>query len=186
MPRTYDAVAEEVAPLLVHLGEVGVAPEVHRAVERWEEPEFLNEGIDAEVPYGATVRLEIEEVPGERWSTALVDRDLDEAVDVARQVGEHAGYIAGRVAHRDLHADNVWVDGDRPVITDWGMAYREDAGADDMQRLIDHTGDVLEREGLEDRYGPVREAYVDGFRDRAGADWGVTGEELRADYEALF
>lgn len=143
-------------------------------------------GID--VPDRTNVEIAIERIPGDRWADYMVDAELDAVTDVARQVGHHSGYIAnGGIVHRDFHANNVWVDErtGEPVVTDWGMAYREEPGSGDMQKMLDHTADVLDRADHSDRYGPMKEAYLDGFREGADTPWDVTADDLQASYRAL-
>lgn len=183
----YDVVGAEIAPFLVHLGEQDVAPTVHRVVDAWEDPDFVNEGLD--VPPRTNVELAIERIPGERWSTALEEREPDRLYAVAESIGHHVAYLAnGGVSHRDLHTANVWVDErtGAPVLTDWDMAAREQDPKGDLEQLLGDTRRRLGAAGRSAQYAPVKDAYLDGFRAGADASWDVTGDELRQAYQALF
>jgi len=190
MPETIaDTVDSEIAPWLYHFGEIGVAPDVHRIVDVWEDPDFVNdvEGIPDELRNRTNVQFEVSYIDGERWSDYLAREPAAALVETAEQIGWNAGYIGARgVAHRDLHVDNIWIDGDgSPVVTDWDLAFAEEDVSGDLDDLKKTTEKVLAENGRDGMYDSLEQTYLTGARQGVRAERQTPVEAIENGYSRL-
>lgn len=159
-----DHMSPGMVPYFIHFSDKGFVPEITR----------FSEGV-----------VETEEVLGERLGELLGMIDSKGPLeDIYNELGVRVGYMFGNfpVNHNDLHVDNIVVshEDDLPYIIDWETASYGIAVGDnpDSTQILESTRDVLEKLGLANWYGDLRNEYLDGWESGQSDEPEFTPQEL--------
>jgi len=160
MEEITDITTETIVPQLMHFSDVGITPKILRIDS--------GEILHLKKAEGPRLGLWLQQEP-----------DIEKIIQLYVKLGVAVAYISNLyITHGHLHTENVVVEGENPIIIDWGLGSFlgivydnlekkiETWMADNSSMLLETTKERLQTVGRFKLYTPIEAAYTKAFSQR--------------------